>query len=237
MSRKAAIVIVAIIGFVISIPLLFAASFKTYSFEIDYGRVKETVMGNRIDTSNYVDPETKNNLDLVTWAEEAYKKKWGYVCGTFGSILTEDFLRVKIGQYPNQVAKYEDFIRENYVNRRTCDCIGLIKGYGWLNSETGAVIYGSNDMPDISEDAMYEVATEKGTIDTMPDIPGLAVWHEGHIGIYVGDGYSIHAANTKAGVVKTKVEYSGWTHWLKIPYIEYLETEGLDGETNSDISS
>lgn len=31
-------------------------------------------------------------------------------------------------------------------------------------------------------------ASVSGTIDTMPDIPGLAVWHDGHIGVYIGDG-------------------------------------------------
>ena len=31
----------------------------------------------------------------------------------------------------------------------------------------------------------------------MPDIPGLAVWHDGHIGVYIGDGYVIEAMNTK----------------------------------------
>ena len=48
-------------------------------------------------------------------------------------------------------------------------------------------------MPDIGADTMYANATEKGTIDTIPEIPGLAVWHEGHIGIYIGGGKVIEA--------------------------------------------
>lgn len=44
---------------------------------------------------------------------------------------------------------------------------------------------------------MYYNASVSGTIDTMPDIPGLAVWHDGHIGVYIGDGYVIEAMNTK----------------------------------------
>ena len=59
--------------------------------------------------------------------------------------------------------------------------------------------------------------------ETIPEIPGLAVWHEGHIGIYIGNGEVIHAANTNAGVIKTPIGDSGWTHWLKIPYITYAE--------------
>ena len=78
-------------------------------------------------------------------------------------------------------------------------------------------------MPDLGADSMYENATEKGTIDTIPEIPGLAVWHEGHIGIYIGNGKVVHAANTNAGVIQTPIDASGWTHWMKIPYISYIE--------------
>ena len=78
-------------------------------------------------------------------------------------------------------------------------------------------------MPDIGADAMYENASEKGTIDTIPEIPGLAVWHAGHIGIYIGNGQVIHASGTMTGVIQTPIESSGWTHWLKIPYINYIE--------------
>lgn len=64
-----------------------------------------------------------------------------------------------------------------------------------------------------------------GTIDTIPEIPGLAVWHEGHIGIYIGNGQVIHASGTKAGVIQTPIGNSGWTHWLKIPYITYYDND------------
>jgi len=87
------------------------------------------------------------------------------------------------------------------------------------------VEYGTNGMPDIGADTMYANATEKGTIDTIPEIPGLAVWHEGHIGIYIGGGEVIEAMGTQYGVVKTQLSGSRWTHWLKIPYIAYLDSE------------
>ncbi len=35
---------------------------------------------------------------------------------------------------------------------------------------------------------MFENAKVKGTIDTIPEVPGLAVWSDGHIGIYIGNG-------------------------------------------------
>ena len=78
-------------------------------------------------------------------------------------------------------------------------------------------------MPDIGADSMYYNATEKGTINTIPEIPGLAVWFAGHIGIYIGDGLVIEAKGTKYGVVETNLTDGRWTHWLKIPYITYSE--------------
>ena len=174
-----------------------------------------------IDVSAFVDPTTKNATDLVTYAINAYESGWGYVWGTFGSVLTEGLFQAKLEQYPDGVGNYEDFIRDNWVGKRTTDCCGLIKGYGCLDPETMSINYGTNGMPDLGANQMYYNASESGTIDTIPEIPGLAVWHDGHIGVYIGNGYVIEAMGTKYGVVKTQLEGRGWTHWLKVEYINY----------------
>ena len=174
-----------------------------------------------IDVSAFVDPTTKNAADLVTYAINAYESGWGYVWGTFGSVLTEGLFQAKLEQYPDGVGNYEEFIRNNWVGKRTTDCCGLIKGYGWLDPETMSINYGTNGMPDLGANQMYYNASESGTIDTIPEIPGLAVWHDGHIGVYIGNGYVIEAMGTKYGVVKTQLEGRGWTHWLKVEYINY----------------
>ena len=167
----------------------------------------------------------KNNLDLVKWAEYAYENKWGYVWGSHGDVLTESELQRLISVFGSNVSEKEEYIRSHWLGRRTADCVGLIKGYGWYDSTSGTIKYGTNGMKDVTANRMFEAATEKGTISTMPDIPGLAVWHDGHIGIYIGNGYVIHAANTYDGVIKTPISSSGWTHWLKIPYINYIEEQ------------
>ena len=199
------------------------SAFGTSLAPEDFTQVMQAIRAVYIDTSHYTDPSTKNNLDLVQWAIAAEKAGWGYVWGTFGEVLTESYYEAKAAQYPDEVGGYEDFIRQNWLGGRTADCVGFIKGYGWLNSDTHEIEYGTNGMPDIGADAMYDNATEKGTIDTIPEILGLAVWHEGHIGIYIGNGQVIHASGTKVGVVQTPIGSSGWTHWLKIPYITYIE--------------
>lgn len=206
------------------------AAFGTQLTAEDFGKVMGNIRAVTIDISGYTDPSTKNNLDLVQWAMEAQKAGWGYVYGTYGSVLDETLLTSKISQYPDEVGGHEDFIRQNWLGRRTADCVGLIKGYGWYNIETAQMEIGANGMPDIGADTMYENASEKGTIDTIPEIPGLAVWHEGHIGIYIGNRKVVQAANTTAGVILTNLNDTAWTHWLKIPYINYLEEQE---ETNS----
>lgn len=187
---------------------------------IQYG--SESSFSNDIQFSEY-DSAKKNNLDLVKWAENAATSGWGYVYGTYGGILDEKTLTAKLSQYPSEVGAYESFIRRNWFGRRTADCVGLIKGYGWYNSQSGEITIGANSMPDIGADGMFENAKIKGTIDTIPEVPGLAVWEEGHIGIYIGNGEVIEAMNTERGVVKTKLAGRRWTHWLQIPYISYVK--------------
>lgn len=186
--------------------------------------------GNDIDVSRFVSPGTKNNKDLAAYAIQAWENNWGYVWGTYGSVLTESLLSYKIQQYPDGVGQYAGFIRSHWLNRRCTDCVGLIKGYGWLDASTGAIRYGTNGMPDYGANTMYRAATQAGVsgrdygpISTMPDIVGLAVHMNGHIGVYIGNGYVIEAANTSAGVIKTQLAGRGWTEWCKIPYINYLE--------------
>lgn len=174
-----------------------------------------------LDISAFKDPHTKNASDLVTYAKHAWESGWGYVWGTFGDVLTESMYAYKLAQYPDGVGRYAGFIRANWLGGRTTDCVGLIKGYGWLDTESMSIVYGTNGMPDVSANQMYYSASSSGPISTMPDIPGLAVWHNGHIGVYIGNGEVIEAMGTKYGVVKTQLEGRGWTHWLKIEYISY----------------
>lgn len=159
------------------------AAFGTDLSADDFSKVMNSIRAVYISTSGYVDPYSKNNFDLVEWAKQAESHGWGYVWGTYCDVLTRSYYKAKAEQYPEEVGGYAEFIESHWIGGRTADCVGLIKGYGWLNPDTHQVEYGTNGMPDIGADTMYANATEKGTIDTIPEIPGLAVWHEGHIGI------------------------------------------------------
>lgn len=217
----------------------FEAYKPSYSGDTDYTGPVETPSGggggsaeaggradNTIDISGFVSPHTKNNRDLAAYAMQAWEHGWGYVWGTFGNVLTESMLQYKLEQYPD-IGASEAFIREHWLGRRTTDCVGLLKGYGWLNVDIMTIDYNANGMPDYTADQMYASAAEHGTdyggMDSMPEIVGLGLWKQGHWGVYVGNGYAIEAMGTQYGVVRTKVEGRGWQGWCKIPYINYDE--------------
>ena len=197
--------------------------FGTHLTAEDFGKVMGNIRSLYIDISDYTDPKTKNNLDLVKWAKHAQENGWGYVWGSHGNLLDKTELERLESVFGAHVTDYDDFIRHNWLGKRTADCVGLIKGYSWYDTESGKITVGSNGMQDVTADGMFSAATEKGTIDTIPEIPGLAVWHEGHIGIYIGGGEVVEAMGTQDGVVKTQLKNGRWTHWLKVPYIQYTD--------------
>jgi len=160
----------------------------------------------------------KTNWGLVNHVKMALEESWGYVYGTFGQILTPPLLDYKLTQYSDQITKYIEYIRENYLGKRTVDCIGLIKSYLWWND--GRVLYDSET--DTSANKTFlELAKEKGSIDTIPDLPGVCVWKNNHVGVYIGNGTVIEAKGTLYGVVQSDLKNGSWAHWFKYPYIDY----------------
>ena len=93
-----------------------------------------------------------------------------------------------------------------------------------------SIDYGTNGMPDYGANQMYRYAqnagvrnVDYGPMGTMPEIPGLMLWKDGHAGVYIGNGQAVEAMGTKKGVVKTAVAGRGWQGWCKLPCIEYGE--------------
>lgn len=165
------------------------------------------------------------NLGLVQHVKRALNEHWQYVYGTIGQVLTASIIGQKQLQYPDQINKHLSLIR-TFIGRRTVDCVNLIKSYLWWNPEKNDPVYDVKyDKVDgvwMSADGAFQVATEKGPISTIPDIPGICVRYQGHIGVYIGNGEVIETRGTKYGVVKTKLKERPWTHWLKYPGIEYI---------------
>ena len=55
----------------------------------------------------------------------------------------------------------------------------------------------------------------------MPDIVGVLVFMDGHVGVYIGDGNVIEARGHSYGVVQTKLKNRNWKWWGKLDWISY----------------
>ena len=203
--------------------LLFAAMALIKGMDREYEYERSGYQSNDFSTLCLSSPYTKNSADLAAFALYAWENGWGYVWGTFGDVLSQSALADREARYPAAITPYKEFIEENWLGYRAADCSGLIKAYGWYEPGIG-INYGANGFPDYDADSMFANAQERGDIDTIPEIPGLAVWCSGHIGIYIGGGVVVEAMGTEYGVVKTSLSgYTGsrWTHWLKLEGITY----------------
>lgn len=193
--------------------------------------------GSLTDNLNTIDGKT--NLGLVQFAYNALNAKSAYIYGAFGQTVTMEFLQRQANQFagntaanltPSEVEK----IYYKYAGNPSFDCIGLIKAYWWLNESSGEIKYGANGAADMNATGAYQTyAVAKGSIRTMPEIPGLAVWQPGHIGVYVGNGYVIEAQGNATGVCKTKLTKGRWTHWIQLPYLTYQTTAASSESTIS----
>ena len=160
------------------------------------------------------------NLGLVEHVKMALKEKWGYMNGTIGQVLTEDILQQKIRQYPNENKQHEDFLRKNYLGRRTADCICLIKSYLWWNG--GNIKYSADIDHNVTD--THSIARVKGPIISMPKTPGICVTYPGHVGVYIGNNKVIEARGVKYGVVETELTERPWNRWFEYPYVLYVDS-------------
>ena len=164
----------------------------------------------------------KTNKGLVEYAKAQLGKPYWY--GTFGQTASASLLASKRNQYPQyyKQSKYKVVFTTQY-GKRVHDCVGLIKGYLWSNSPTATPKY--NVAQDVSANGMLAKCKEKGSISTMPDIEGVLVFMDGHVGVYIGGGYVIEAQGHDEGVVKTALKSRKWKNWGKCPYITYEEAK------------
>ena len=190
----------------------------------EFQKMMESIKGAEISTEGFTDKTTKNNLDLVKWCENAYKNGWGYVYGGYSQVCTKQYLDQQASLFPrnNEAGGEMRQVGEKWLGKRVCDCIGLIKSYAWYNADSGEIVAGSNGFTDCGANSIWSNVTESGPISSMPETPGLAVWMDGHIGVYIGNGEVIEAQGTAYGVVKTQLSGRSWTKWLKIPNIKYV---------------
>lgn len=159
---------------------------------------------------------TKTNTGLVEYALAQLGKPYWW--GTFGQTASAALLAQKRTQYPEYYTA-DDFASQ--FGQKVHDCVGLIKGYRWCDTPDSEPVYKS--VQDVAVRGLYMSCPESGSIDTMPDIPGVCVFMRdmSHVGVYVGGGDVVEATGHARGVVKTKLAGRGWGLWGKPRWISY----------------
>ena len=159
---------------------------------------------------------TKTAKGLVEYVIAQLGRPYWY--GTFGQAASKALYNEKKEQYPKKYGW-----NYNGTTAKVHDCVGLVKGYLWCDGpEDATPVYDAAQ--DISANMMYAVCEAGGQIHTMPDVPGVLVFYNNHMGVYIGNGEVVEARGRKYGVVKTLLTDRPWTSWGYCPYVTY-ETE------------
>ena len=168
------------------------------------------------------------NLQLVDYVKAAHAAKWVYWYGTCGYPCTLSLFNRKRAQYPSHytAARESGYKADITAGRMCADCVGLIKSFFWKGGDIdGANKYASNGCPDKSANGLFELCKETGPIKSIPDIPGLVVWKDGHIGVYIGNGYTIEERGFAYDCVMRKVTDGPWTRWGRLPMLQYVDAD------------
>lgn len=160
----------------------------------------------------------KTNTGLIAYAKANLGNPYWY--GTFGNRASEALLNSKARQYPGYYSSSKIRQCKKEYGKRVHDCVGLIKGYLWSDGPTSTPVYNSSQ--DVSANGMRQRCKEKGSINTLPELPGVLVFVDGHVGIYEGNGYVLECTVSNGnGVVRTKLKSRKWQYWGKCPWITY----------------
>ncbi len=179
--------------------------------------------------------------DITTGAELAARcldvalnYKTLYVNGCFGAPMTEkNKTRYTQNTAYNRLPERTALINAASAETFGFDCVCFIKGilWGWngtLDHVYGGAAYQANGVPDIGENTMIERCSAISKDFSAIEV-GEAVWIDGHIGIYIGnglavectpswqDGVQITACNTR----RRGFQRRNWTKHGKLPYVEY----------------
>ena len=166
-----------------------------------------------------------------------------YVMGAFGAPLNDkNKARYCDNHSYNRKATRQKMIKAATADTFGFDCVNLIKGvcWGWigdLSKTYGGAKYATNGVPDTNADGMIKICDDVTTDFSHVEV-GEAVWCQGHIGVYIGDGLAVEATPKWANCVQITAcnrsvkgyKRRNWTKHGKLPFITYENTK-TEGET------
>lgn len=146
--------------------------------------------------------------DLIAKFQYVFEQKWGYIWGAAGLVWTEEQQKAATRK---QTIEYGS----RWIGKHVVDCSGL---FYWAFKQLGGYMYhGSNTIWKDYTVNRGELKNGKRT-DGGDLMPGTAVFTDcdgdkTHVGLYVGGGYVIEAANTEQGVIRSRITDSKWKCW------------------------
>lgn len=157
-----------------------------------------------------------------------------YVMGCIGAPMTASNKKRYINHHPyNKQAARVKLINAASADTFGFDCVCLIKSvlWGWNGDKTktyGGTKYATNGVPDLDANMFFKGCSEISTDFSKIEV-GEAVWTDGHIGVYIGNGLAVECTPAwKNRVQITACNYSKpgystrqWKKHGKLPYIDY----------------
>lgn len=164
-----------------------------------------------------------------------------YVMGCFGAPLKGS----NVERYCNNYAYNKKASRTKMIKAAAdqnppvfgFDCVCLLKGvlWGWdgdASDSYGGAKYASNGVPDSSANSFFKKCTDISADFSNVEV-GEAVWMDGHIGVYIGDGLAVECTPswendvqiTACNCDKKGYNRRDWEKHGKLPYVEYVKKE------------
>lgn len=167
-----------------------------------------------------------------------------YVMGCFGAPMTTANKKRYIDHHPyNKQPARVKLINAASADTFGFDCVCLIKGvlWGWSGDKSkiyGGAKYATNGVPDADANAMINLCSEVSTDFSNIEV-GEAVWTNGHIGVYIGNGLAVECTPawknrvqiTACNCSKPGYNTRKWKKHGKLPYIDYATTSTAPTKT------
>lgn len=151
-----------------------------------------------------------------------------YIYGGTGQPCTVEYRKARAAQYPDKAAKIKNNCPRMSAGAKSC------VGCRWCDPETGtgkpaydcaqlsraamaavgiSLVSGANSQWERTDWAYRGKISEGYAEDEVALVFRWDSDHMGHVGIYTGDGYVVHAKGHDYGVVRERLADTAFTHW------------------------
>ncbi len=161
--------------------------------------------------------------EMTVFVTAAKDQGWGYVFSGQGQLYSLA-LAQQWGAANRAGRSYDYYVNQcaRWFGHIVVDCSGLI---------IEALRKKNPNYEDQTANTLIARAQTRGSIASIPEIPGVCVWRSGHIGIYTGNRRVIEAGGTNIGVVVSALAAPAtnkpWTDWGMLADVDYSSTPSI----------